>query len=151
MGTANIAIRSVIPALISLNKKFNISYIASRSAIKADKYAKELNIMSCYSYQDLIEKEDLDAVYIPLPNSLHAEWVKKSLEKGLHVLVEKSLGCNFVEVKRLNKKSTGVHTSAEYGSRDASNSHKGRIQLIHNDRLSCWVICTRSYITLSLD
>lgn len=49
----------------------------------------------------MIENGCLDAVYIPLPNSLHFEWVKKSLNKGLHVLVEKSLASSFEEVSEL--------------------------------------------------
>ena len=47
--------------------------------------------------------ENIDAIYIPLPNSMHYEWVKKALNKNLHVLVEKSMACSYDEVLKLNK------------------------------------------------
>jgi predicted dehydrogenase len=103
LGCSNIALRSVIPAINELNDHFTLKGIASRSKEKADKYAYELNIPPFYSYQDLIEKSKLNAIYIPLPNSLHAEWIEKALNNGLHVLVEKSLGCSYSEVKKLNR------------------------------------------------
>ena len=44
----------------------------------------------------------IDAIYIPLPNSLHAEWVELALSRNLHVLVEKPLACTYKEVVKLN-------------------------------------------------
>ncbi len=102
LGCSNIALRSIIPAINELNNHFTLMGIASRSKENADKNANELNISPFYSYQDLIENTEVNAIYIPLPNSLHAEWIEKALKKGLHVLVEKSLGCSYAEVKKLN-------------------------------------------------
>ena len=102
MGTANIAIRSMIPSIKELKDHFILTSIASRSKEKADRYARELNISPYYSYMDLIEGSGIDAVYIPLPNPLHAEWIEKALRNGIHVLVEKSLACTLEEVKKLN-------------------------------------------------
>lgn len=103
LGCSNIALRSIIPAINELNDHFTLMGIASRSRENADKYASELNILPFYSYQDLIENAKLNAIYIPLPNSLHAEWIEKALRNGLHVLVEKSLSCSLAEAKKLNK------------------------------------------------
>jgi len=103
LGCANIAIRSVIPATLNLKKHFNLVGIASRDIANAEKYAQQFGIQAFGSYQALIDYTNLNAVYIPLPNSLHAEWIEKALAQNLHVLVEKSLACDYEDVVRLNK------------------------------------------------
>ncbi|MBD3612257.1 MAG: Gfo/Idh/MocA family oxidoreductase [Hydrogenovibrio crunogenus] len=101
LGCANIAERFVIPA-IKHSSKFEFIGIASRSKEKANKFADKFNTKAFYSYQSLIES-DVEAIYIPLPNSMHYEWIKKSLDEKLHVLVEKSLACDLEHVKELNE------------------------------------------------
>jgi len=66
--------------------------LASRRAEQAKAWAKELNIPKWYgSYQELLEDPEIDAVYIPLPNHLHEEWIKKAADAGKHILCEKPL------------------------------------------------------------
>lgn len=101
LGCANIAKKFVIPALKEL-EEFRIAGIASRTEKKANQFAKEFDLMPFFSYQTLLDEKNLNAVYIPLPNSLHYEWIKKALNKNLHVLVEKSMACNYDEVVELN-------------------------------------------------
>jgi dTDP-3,4-didehydro-2,6-dideoxy-alpha-D-glucose 3-reductase len=101
LGCANIAQRFIIPALKEMNE-FNIMGVASRSKEKADRFSEEFEVKAFYNYQSLVEYKNLDVVYIPLPNSLHYEWIKKSLQQGLNVLVEKSMTCNYKEVVELN-------------------------------------------------
>ena len=100
LGCANIARRHIIPAIYE-SSSFELIGIASRSKEKADSFASIFNTVAYYNYESLIES-NIDAVYIPLPNGLHYDWIKKSLDKNLHVLVEKSLACNFEEVRELN-------------------------------------------------
>ncbi len=100
IGCANIAQRYVIPSICK-NNLFQLVGVASRSKKKADSFASIFNTKAYYSYESLLEL-DLDAIYIPLPNGLHYEWIKKALNKNIHVLVEKSLACNFAEVQELN-------------------------------------------------
>ena len=102
LGCANIAIRSLIPAILNLKEYFNLVGIASRSMDTAEKFAGLFQTKAFEGYQSLIDDTCLDAVYIPLPNSLHSEWIEKSLARNLHILVEKSLACDFGTAVRLN-------------------------------------------------
>lgn len=102
LGAAKIAERSVVPAIAELREQFNLIGIASRDKHKARYLADQYGTATYSSYQELIEQPTLEAVYIPLPNSLHYTWVKKALERNIHVLVEKSMGCTSSEVSELN-------------------------------------------------
>lgn len=102
LGCANIALRSIIPAINELNDNFILSGISSRNVKKAKICAKRFNTNYYTSYKDLIDNADIEAIYIPLPNALHAEWIENSIKQGLHILVEKSLACSLEEVQKLN-------------------------------------------------
>ncbi|MBD3843455.1 MAG: Gfo/Idh/MocA family oxidoreductase [Campylobacterales bacterium] len=101
LGCANIAQRFIIPTIKEM-EEFNLVGIASRTKEKADSFAKEFNTKAFYSYESLLDDTSLDAVYIPLPNSMHYKWIKKALKTNLHVLVEKSMACELEEVVELN-------------------------------------------------
>ena len=103
IGCANIAARHIIPSILELSELFNLIGVASRNKDKARCYAEKFDILPYTGYEALIEDRTIDAVYIPLPNSLHAEWIEKALSHNLHILVEKSLACNVQDVERLNK------------------------------------------------
>ena len=91
LGCADIAERFTIPAILNLESKFKLMTISSRSKTKAKKFSSIFGVPYCVGYKNMIDNTDLDAVYIPLPNSLHYEWISYSLKKDLHVLVEKSM------------------------------------------------------------
>ncbi len=92
ISTANIGRAAVIPA-IRTSRNGELVAVASRDAAKADAFAAKLGIPKAYSsYEALLEAKDIDAVYIPLPNSLHREWTLKAAERGKHILCEKPLG-----------------------------------------------------------
>ena len=100
MSTANIAQIALIPAI--QQSKFGVlEVLASRDIEKAESVARSFGIdRAVGSYEELLGDPDVDAVYIPLPNSLHAEWTIRAAEAGKAVLCEKPLGLSSEEVKR---------------------------------------------------
>jgi predicted dehydrogenase len=99
LGAADIAVSRVIPSL-SKSKKVRVFAIASRDSRKAKEWAGKLGIEKYYgSYDELLESEEVEAVYIPLVNSLHCEWTLKSLQKGKHVICEKPLALTSEEAR----------------------------------------------------
>jgi len=89
LGTARIAQRAVIPALLSM-KHTPVIAVASRNLTRAQEFAAPFEIPRAYgSYEELLSDSNVQAVYIPLPNSEHAPWAIKAMQAGKHVLVEK--------------------------------------------------------------
>jgi predicted dehydrogenase len=75
--------------------------IASRNKNKAQEAAQDLGLPRAYgSYEELLSDKEIEAVYIPLPNHLHAEWVKKAADAGKHVLCEKPFGVDAREAEQ---------------------------------------------------
>lgn len=88
LGTASIADRIVEGA--SQSEHVKIMAVAGRNPARTAKWAAKRDIRHAFdSYETLIKSGTVDAVYIPLPNSLHVEWTLKALEAGLAVLCEK--------------------------------------------------------------
>ena len=88
IGCASIASRYVIPAIIK-SELFNLCYVSSRTESKAKEFAEKFNCKYVVGYDKLLEIDELDAIYVPLPTGLHEEWVVKCLQKKKHVIVEK--------------------------------------------------------------
>jgi len=101
LGTANIGVKKVIPAM-QQGKHVEMAGIASRDRARAERVAGQLGIPKAYgSYETLLADPEIDAVYIPLPNHLHVPWSIKALEAGKHVLCEKPIGLSAAEGQKL--------------------------------------------------
>ena len=107
MGCAAIAKRSLAPAFAA-HPSFQLTAIASRTAEKARAFAEQYEARPC-SYDELVAADDVDIIYCPLPTGLHAEWVKKCLLAGKHILCDKSLACTYEEVSRLVELAKARH------------------------------------------
>ncbi len=101
LGTANIAKGCTIPGM-KLASNCELYAIAGRNEEKVQRYKEEFGFEKTYvGYEKLLEDPEVAAVYIPLPNNLHKEWVIKALNAGKHVLCEKPLGLNLKEVQEM--------------------------------------------------
>ncbi len=88
VSTADIN-RKVIPGAHA-SEKVDLVAVASRDQARAEAYAAEWEIPRAYgSYEALLDDPEIEAVYISLPNTMHAEWSIKAMEAGKHVLCEK--------------------------------------------------------------
>ncbi|ADI13983.1 Gfo/Idh/MocA family protein [Truepera radiovictrix] len=92
LSTARIGLKSVVPAL-QRARNGEVVALASRDEARAREAAGALGIPQAFgSYEALLASPEVDAVYIPLPNTLHKPWALASLAAGKHVLCEKPLG-----------------------------------------------------------
>lgn len=89
MGCSSFAQRAMLPALLQCND-LKLICIASRSLEKAQKAAAQFHCEAIEGYDALLTRNDIDAIYMPLPTGLHEEWCRKALTAGKHLLVEKS-------------------------------------------------------------
>lgn len=90
LGCAGIALRRMLPA-IAARPGVEVAAIASRDPARAAEHARAYGCRAVTGYQRLLDLDDVDAVYVPLPAGLHAHWVAAALRAGKHVLAEKPL------------------------------------------------------------
>jgi D-xylose 1-dehydrogenase (NADP+, D-xylono-1,5-lactone-forming) len=100
LGTAKIAhgfVEGVRPS-----KRVTVDAVASREGAKAQHFARQAGIARHFdSYESLLADRDIDAIYNPLPNSLHAEWSINALRAGKHVLCEKPLAADAAQARAM--------------------------------------------------
>lgn len=109
LGAAWIAGRAVLPA-IAASRNGRLVSIASRDRKRAGEMASEHSIPKvAHDYEEVLADPEVDAVYIPLVNSLHREWTERSLAAGKHVLCEKPLGMNAEEAAMMADASRRSH------------------------------------------
>jgi predicted dehydrogenase len=101
LSTADIGMAKVTPA-IQRAQGAQVVAIASRDAARSRAAADRLGIPAAYaSYEALLAADDVDAVYVPLPNDQHAEWTIKAAEAGKHVLCEKPLAMSAAQAEEM--------------------------------------------------
>ncbi|GLQ17800.1 Gfo/Idh/MocA family protein [Maritalea porphyrae] len=101
LGTAKIARERLVPAIHAASNA-SLMGIASRSQQSADAFAKTHGIPLAFpTYEAMLESDQIDAIYIPLPTSAHVEWTKKVLDAGKHVLCEKPIALEAAQINQL--------------------------------------------------
>ena len=111
LGTADIARGQTIPAM-KLASNCELYAIAGRSLEKAKQFQQEFGFEKAYgSYDELLNDPAVEAVYIPLPNSLHCEWTVRALNAKKHVLCEKPLAVSRAQAESMFRaaEENGVH------------------------------------------
>ncbi|MFF7734947.1 Gfo/Idh/MocA family oxidoreductase [Streptomyces sp. NPDC007984] len=100
IGCADIAWRRTLPAMLD-EPTIDVVALASRDGRRAKRFADRFGGEPVEGYRALLERDDVDAVYIPLPAMLHAEWIERALDAGKHVLAEKPLTTDAGATRRL--------------------------------------------------
>jgi len=100
LGNAAIAERLVIPAIQNIYC-FELAGVASRSIQTAELMSRKYVTPVYFGYEKIIADDSIDAIYIPLPNSLHFPFAEMALLAGKHVLVEKPLCYDSANADRL--------------------------------------------------
>jgi predicted dehydrogenase len=101
LGTADIAAKHFIPGVRGLDNS-EVLAVASRNEARAREYADQCGIPRAHgSYEALLADPDVDAVYLPLPTGLHAEWCLRCAEAGKPTLCEKPLATNAADARRI--------------------------------------------------
>ena len=100
LGCANIAkqfVRDVAPS-----RKVKVVAAASRNPDNARAFADTFGIKQAYgSYEALLADKNIDAIYLPLPNSMHAEWAIHAAQAGKHILCEKPLALGLAQAQAM--------------------------------------------------
>jgi predicted dehydrogenase len=111
IGCGNIVENRFLPALSK--EVLNGELYAIASSGKSERFARVVEhykpLFLYHDYNDLLVNKDIDAVYIPLPNSLHAAWSIKAMRAGKHVLCEKPIACSLNELNEMEKAAVDNH------------------------------------------
>ena len=100
IGCSRIAESSTIPAIVE-SKFAKLEFIGSRRTVKAKKFANKFDCKKYGSYEDVLNDNRVDAVYISVPIGLHEKWSIRTARAGKHILCEKSSTNSYESAKRM--------------------------------------------------
>ena len=121
LGCSGIGKSRTIPGLLACENA-ELYAIAGRNEETLKAYAEPFAPKKLYTdYQALLDDENVDAVYLPLPNGIHMEWVKKAAAAGKHILCEKTMALTEEQVREMfaAAKEHGVLLEEAYAYRHA--------------------------------
>lgn len=109
LGTAYIFERDTARGM-KLAENCELTAIAGRSMEKTEKFKEKYGFQRAYgSYEELLKDPEIEAVYIPLPNTMHYEWTIKALRQGKHVLCEKPLAPSAAQAREMFQAAKDNH------------------------------------------
>jgi glucose-fructose oxidoreductase len=100
VGCGHIAQAAVLPAFGNARRNSRLAAIVSGDPTKREQLSEKYGLDKAYAYEqfdEMLKSGDIDAVYIALPNSLHAEYAERAARAGVHVLCEKPMAINEAE------------------------------------------------------
>lgn len=143
LSTANINKALIGP--IQASPRSELAAVASRDLERAREYAAERGIPKAHgSYEALLADPEVDAIYLSLPNGLHAEWAIKAMQAGKHVLCEKPLVVSMAEFEQVESAAleTGVtifeafmylhHSQTRQALEMVRSGKLGKLQLVNS-------------------
>jgi predicted dehydrogenase len=104
VGLGHIAQMAVLPAFGNARRNSVLAALVSGDPVKREQLSKQYRVERTYSYEqydEMLKSGAVDAVYIALPNSLHAEYAARAAQAGLHVLVEKPMAVTEEQCSRM--------------------------------------------------
>ena len=108
IGCSTIAEKSMIPA-IKKSIHSQLQMVGSRSDKKANKFAKKFSCKLYGNYDEVLENEQIDAVYISLPPNLHEKWIIKAAKYGKHIICEKPTVLSTKSAEKIVKEAKKNH------------------------------------------
>lgn len=109
LGCSEIAYRRFMPTTANIKELQVVAIAEEYDKAKLEPFCQKYNLEEAVNFEDLLQRQDIDAVYVPQPPSLHYEWTKKALLYGKHVLVEKpftirhTLSKELIEIAKAKK------------------------------------------------
>jgi xylose dehydrogenase (NAD/NADP) len=150
LGTARIN-RRIIPAM-RLARRSELVAVASRDRGRVETYAREWSIpRAVVGYQTILDSPDIDAIYIPLPNTDHVPWTLAAIDAGKHVLCEKPLALCPEDVDRIATAAATAQVIVEEGFMYRHEPLTARVLSLINDGAIGTVRAMVSGFTFALD
>ncbi|WP_017579248.1 Gfo/Idh/MocA family protein [Nocardiopsis valliformis] len=102
LGCSDFARRRMLPAMTGI-PSLRVTAVGSRHTGRSEQFTDVFGGAPVLGYQNVVDRADVEAVYIPLPSGLHVEWAARALRAGKHVLVEKPFAPTLEEAERLTR------------------------------------------------